>query len=224
MNRLRDAISGLTDLVFPLRCAGCGVSGTGWCQDCGRELGVLRRVERPLLADGPPVYSLGRYRGAARRGVLAYKESGRRDLAEPFGRAFATGLRQLGADEVRSWRLVPAPSRRVVSRRRGGAHLVRVGQRAVHALTTTGGAAEVVDCLALGRGVRDSADLDPAERVRNLSGRVLVRTGPLPPRAAPVALIDDVITTGATAASCLRALAGAGVRVNVVLGLTATAG
>lgn len=224
MNRLRDAISGLVDLVFPLRCAGCAVLGTGWCPACEPELAVLRRIERPLLESGPPVYSLGRYRGPARHAVLAYKESGRRDLADPFGRALATGLRALSAEGERGWWLVPAPSRAVVSRRRGGPHLVRVGHRAVAALAESGWAASVADCLAMDRRVRDSAGLDPAERVRNLSGRVLVRNGRFPPRGAPAVLIDDVITTGATAASCLRALEGAGIGVSLVLGLTSTAG
>ncbi|GAB3296342.1 ComF family protein [Parasphingorhabdus pacifica] len=224
MTRFAEPLSGLLDLVFPLSCAGCGCGRTGWCADCGREIGVLRRIERPLLTSGPPVYALGRYRGPARRAVLAYKESGRRDLAEPFGRAFAAGLRSVVAPSGEPWCLIPAPSRAAVSRRRGGPHLVRAAGRAVSALADAGWRTSVADCLRLHRGARDSAALNPAERVHNLIGRVFTRTGRLPPEGVPAVLIDDVITTGATASCCLRVLESAGVRVELVLGLTATAG
>lgn len=224
----RDAVSGLVDLVLPLRCAGCGLSGTGWCAGCDRELGRLRRVERPLLKPELPVFALGRYAGAARRGVLAYKESGRRDLAEPFGRRLATGLRGLAADgrflADSTCRLVPAPSRSVAARRRGGAHMVRVAHRAAAALSGTGWEVSVADCLAMRRGVRDSAGLDSAGRMRNLAGGVLLRTGRVPPRRCSIVLVDDVITTAATVASCLAALESADLEAAGVIGLTATAG
>ncbi len=223
--RFRDAVDGLIDLVLPLRCAGCDQQGTAWCAECAREFGGLRRVERPLFETGPPVFALGRYGGAARRAVVAYKESGRRDMAEPFGRSLATGLRgvaaELGvADET--WWLVPAPSRRVAARRRGGAHMLRAGHRAAGVFRETSGSARVADCLGMRAGVRDSAGLDPAERVRNLEGSVRCRTNARPPPEAPAVLIDDVITTGATVASCLRALHET--RVVAVLSLTATLG
>ncbi|WP_344685548.1 ComF family protein [Saccharopolyspora taberi] len=222
---LRRTCHGLVDLVFPLHCAGCGRTGTGLCDDCGGALGGLRRVARPLLAAGPPVYALGRYAGAARRAVLAYKENGQRHLAEPFGRLLASASR--GVAELHGWRtdrpwaVVPAPSRAIASRRRGGAHMARVACSMAESQEPR---AEVADCLVTGAGARDSAGLDAAERVRNLSGGVVVRTGSLPAQAARIVLIDDVITTGATVASSLAALGSRGVEVDVVLSLTATAG
>jgi predicted amidophosphoribosyltransferase len=234
---LRDALSGLVDLLFPLHCGGCGTAGTPWCRECAGSLGRLTRVRRPLLDDGPPAYALGRYRGPARRAVLAYKESGQRHLAGPFGRHLATALRAIASEtpvapetslsaekpvESRpgEYHLVPAPSRTIAYRRRGGAHMTRVARRMLAELP--GGA--VSDCLVIARAAADSAGLTPDERVRNLSGRVLVRPARLPPPTARIVLLDDVITSGATAAACLRALADAGVRVAAVLSLTATAG
>jgi predicted amidophosphoribosyltransferase len=222
----RHAVCGLVDLLFPLRCAGCGKAGVGLCAQCARLLTALRRLRRPLLATGPPAYALGHYRGAARQAVLAYKEAGRRDLAEPFAQRFATGLRAIvggGYVPQPKW-VVPAPSRSVASRRRGGPHMLRVARHVGAILSTAGWELAVADCLALLPGVRDSAGLLPAERVRNLAGRLRVRRRWLPPNDAPVVVIDDIVTTGATAASCAGELAGAGVRVVAVLGLTATAG
>lgn len=204
------------------------MAGSEWCAECGPELGALRRVRRPLLSPDLPVYALGRYRGAARRAVLAYKESGRRDLAKPFGRQLAAAVGVLSREHPALFApgddccLIPAPSRVAASRQRGGAHMTRVGHRVVSALAGTGWSSSLADCLMLSRDVRDSVGLAPAERVRNLSGRVLIRPGRLPPARVPVLLIDDVITTGATVASCLEVLDSAGVRVTAVLGLTAT--
>ncbi|KAA5825326.1 ComF family protein [Saccharopolyspora hirsuta] len=223
---LRDGLSGLVDLLLPMHCAGCDAAGTAWCPDCARELGGLHRVERPLLPPDPPAYALGRYRGAARRAVLAYKESGHRHLADPLARHLATGLRAITEHHQldHRWWLVPAPSRAIAARRRGGAHMRRIAHRTSELLTAAGWPTGVADCLVTARGAADSAGLDAAERVRNLSGRVLLQNGRLPPRTAQLVLIDDVITTAATAAACLAALGTAGRAVDAVLSLTATAG
>lgn len=227
-SHLRDAISGLVDLVLPLSCPGCGTGGTSWCAGCARELDRLRRVDKPLLRALPPAFALGRYTGAPRRAVLAYKESGRRDLAEPFARALAAGLRgaadQLDPTGERALWLVPAPSRSAAARRRGGSHMLRVARRCAPLLADAGWSANVADCLVLRRGARDSVGLGPHERLRNLSGSLLPRTDRLPPEGSAAVLVDDVITTAATAASCLSALQAAGLEPFAVLALTATAG
>jgi predicted amidophosphoribosyltransferase len=70
---------------------------------------------------------------------------------------------------------------------------------------------------ALRRGTRDSVGLGPAQRRDNLAGRVRVRGGERPPPGACVLLVDDVLTTGATAAAVRAALAAAGVRTAGVL-------
>lgn len=227
-HHLRDALSGLVDLALPLRCPGCGAGGTSWCAGCARELGRLRRVDKPLLRALSPAFALGRYAGAPRRAVLAYKESGRRDLAEPFARALAAGLRgaadQLDPAGTRALWLVPAPSRSVAARRRGGSHMLRVAQRCAPLLADAGRSADVADCLALRRGARDSVGLGSHERLRNLSGNLLLRADRVPPERCTAVLVDDVITTAATAASCLSALEGAGLEPFAVVALTATAG
>ncbi len=58
----------------------------------------------------------------------------------------------------------------------------------------------------------DQAGLSARARARNLSGQVRVRRWP---RAGPgrAVLVDDVLTTGATFAACVRALEPAGIAV-----------
>jgi predicted amidophosphoribosyltransferase len=188
---------------------------------------VFARPER--VARGPtlaaaPVYALARYRDTARRLVLSYKERGRRDLAGPLGGVFAATLPYLpearsGADGV--WWLVPAPSRRVASRSRGGPHLRRLARSCAAALARQGRPAAVAPALRLAAGARDAVGLTRDQRAANLAGRLRLDRRGLPPPGTPVTLLDDVITTGATAAACTAALAEAGYPVAVVLTLTA---
>ncbi len=64
--------------------------------------------------------------------------------------------------------------------------------------------------------------LDAYERATNLRGRLRHVPAASPPPGDPVILLDDVITTGATAAACTEALTAAGLTVLAVLALTAT--
>ncbi len=178
----------------------------------------------------PPVYALGAYRGRLRTALLAYKEQGRRDLGGPLGGALAAALLQLQptisrspgrAPRSRGLCLVPVPSRRSAAARRGGQHVALLAQRAAAALAGAGVAAAVAPALRMAYGVRDSVGLQATARQTNLAGRVLLRRGGLPPTGTPVVLIDDVVTTGATAAACSAALLQAGVDTPAIVVLAA---
>lgn len=210
-------LTGLLDLLMPPRCAGCGAAER-CCARCLAAFGDPRRLRLP----GPAAYALADYRGAARELVLAFKERGRVDLAQPLGALLGRALPLLSEArpaEDGTWWLVPAPSRRSASRVRGGEHVLRLAEAAA----AVGAPAAVAPALRLASGVHDSVGLDAAARRANLAGRVRPRPDGLPPPGTPVVLLDDVVTTGATAAACTRALRDAGVRVTAVLTLT-TAG
>ena len=158
--------------------------------------------------------------------VIAAKEHGRRDLAGPLGQALEQGLGrlrefgELDPPELAALVLVPAPSRPGAARRRGGDPVARV---VAHAATLFAEPVSVAAILRMGRGVRDSVGLSAEQRQRNLAGRVRVAgvgacfgaRGQRP----TVVLVDDVVTTGATASESVRALAAAGIRVHAVLAL-----
>ena len=115
----------LLDLVLPLDCGGCGTPGTRWCPTCARALAVHTdepMVITPRLDPGVPVLSLGRFTGPRRAAIIAMKEQGRTDLIGPLSVAVGAGLARLaawGIVEVPST-LVPAPTRSLAARRRGG--------------------------------------------------------------------------------------------------------
>lgn len=68
--------------------------------------------------------------------------------------------------------------------------------------------------LTVDGGVRDSVGLSAAQRAENLAGRIGVRA---PAPRGPVVLVDDVLTTGTTAAESVAALRRAGVGVDAVV-------
>ena len=196
----------LIDLLFPVRCPGCGVWGVRVCDRCLALFGLPKRVP----GVGPPVFALAAYGGAARELVLAFKERGRRELAAVFGALVAAAVPRLPGVGPDPW-LVPAPSRASAARARGGSHVLRMARASDFS---------AVPALAFTRGVRDSVRLDAESRRVNLAGRVRLVPDCLPPPGAPVVLLDDVVTTGSTARACVSVLKAAGFGVPAVLTLT----
>jgi predicted amidophosphoribosyltransferase len=205
------------DLVLPLECGGCGVPATRWCDTCSQSLLVRPdepRLTVPRVNPGVPVFSLGRYAGTRRNTIVAVKEHGRADLVGPLGTALRGGLRRLLTWGVVGTPLtvVPAPTRRHAARRRGGDPVTRIALAA----TSGGNEVAVVRALRMKALVRDSVGLSGAARQRNVTGRVRLAAA-VP--GTEVLVVDDIVTTGATASEAVRVLQTSGVRVVAVLAL-----
>ena len=74
----------------------------------------------------------------------------------------------------------------------------------------------VAPALRMRALVRDSVGLGTAARERNVADRVVLRGRP--PRSE-ILVVDDIVTTGATARESVRMLRADGVRVTAVLAL-----
>ncbi len=215
----------LVDLFLPVTCAGCAAAGVTLCVRCAGAFDGPFDVHRTAIANGPPVHALGHYGDAARTVVLHFKERGRRDLAEPLGRMLAAVLPTLDGVEPNpdgTWWLVPAPSRPRAARRRGGSHMLALARRTAAALATRGHDAAVAPALRMSNRARDSAGLTAGARATNLAGRISLDPDGAPPPGTSVVLLDDVVTTGTTAAVCIATLTAADRPVTAVLALTAT--
>ncbi len=209
----------MLDLILPLECGGCGVPATRWCDACTHQLRVRPdepHVVTPRVLPGVPVFSLGRYAGPRRNAIVAVKEHGRADLISPLGTALRGGLRQLLMWGVLDMPLtvVPAPTRRSAARRRGGDPVTRIALAA----TSGGRDATVVQALRMKAMVRDSVGLSGAARQRNVAGQVALKRSATVP-GTEVVVVDDIVTTGATAAEAVRVLQTSGARVVAVLTL-----
>lgn len=207
------------DLILPLECGGCAAPSTRWCRTCAHELTVADgepRVVNPRIDPQVPVFALGRYVGARRQAILAIKEHGRGDLVIPLARALAVGVHRLlswGMVDI-PLTIVPAPTRRSAARRRGGDPVARIATAAVSGHPGIA----VVAALRMRALARDSVGLGTSDRERNIAGRVLLRGQP--PRHE-VVIVDDIVTTGATARESVRVLQRAGIRVAAVLAIAA---
>ncbi len=201
-------LDALLDLMLPRLCVACRAPHRqALCWRC--------RPEAPPLVSGTagfPVAAAGDYDGALRTALLEYKERGRRDLAAALGGLLADAVRAL--DPAPGAVLVPVPSSRRARRARGGDHVRRVAGVAAR---STG--LRVRAPLQLVRSVRDSAGLDTATRQANLAGAMGARP---PGRPAPVVLVDDIATTGATLTEAARALAASGWHVHGAAVVAAT--
>lgn len=214
----------MLDLVLPLECGGCGARSTRWCDDCARELTVRPdepHLITPRVEPGVPVFSLGRYAGARRQAIVAVKEHGRADLVGPLGAALRAGLAQLLTWGIVGVPLtvVPAPTRRWAAMRRGGDPVARIAQVA------TAGPGDMTREIAVVQAVRtrplvaDSVGLSSADRQRNIAGRVKVVRPLAAGSGAEVLVVDDIVTTGATACETVRVLQTVGATVVAVLAL-----
>lgn len=216
---MHPALRGLLDLLAPARCAACAklLSGEdGLCHPCQETLLPLTsccpRCARPGLPSiclschrEPPPYAAVSapflYGGQLAVALLRFKYSAAGHLARALGRLLAPSLR--AALSVRPATLVvPVPLHPRRLRRRGYNQAALLAAQAQGAPLSPASRA-----LRRLRPTRSQAGLSPPQRLENLRGAFAA--GPAV-RGRSVLLVDDVMTTGATAWACSEALLEAG--------------
>lgn len=203
----------IAGLVLPMDCAGCGLPRTELCERCRGLLGGASSVRRvcpaPEPVGLPPVYATARYGDEVRAVLLAHKERGALGLARPLGAALAAAVRPLGV--AGTVLLVPVPSARRAVARRGHDATARMARAAAAVLRRQGTPARAVTVLRQRRAVADQSGLDGAGRLANLSGALEAAGASVALlAAAPVVLVDDLVTTGTSLGVAAQAVALAG--------------
>jgi ComF family protein len=220
----------VVDAVLPPRCLECGAQvdvpgalcpacwqsidflGPPCCACCGLpfevEMGAAALCGA-CIAEPPPfarARAVFRYNAASRGLVLRFKHADRTDAAPAFGRWLA----RAGAEVLADAELIaPVPMHwfRLFLRRYNQAAML-----ANELARAAGGRVPVApDLLYRRRWTATQGKLGREARHDNVKGAVAVRRAHRPlVRGKRVLLIDDVLTTGATAAVCARALLRAG--------------
>lgn len=226
----------MLDFLLPLKCLGCGahVPGAGreerrdplcldcalalrpppgpYCPRCDLPRGTGR--ERPALCgscdDWPPV--LGRAVAAVALEppadvlVQALKYGRWAEAATPMARQMVARLRAIGVGTADG--VVPVPTTARRRRRRGYNQAEILAAEIARALDV-----ELLDALARGPGQTSQVALQAEDRLANV--QKAFGPGPSAHRVTHLShliLVDDVLTTGATAGAAALTLAGLGAK------------
>jgi ComF family protein len=231
----RVAFGVALDLALPPLCPACRelVGGDGLCAPCWAKLSPIappycERLGIPFAYDpGPGVLSMEaiadppayhraraavRYDDVARKLVHSLKYGDRLDIAGTAGRWMARAGRELLADADA---LIPVPLhwRRLWARRFNQSALL------ARAVSAASGAPVAYEALARVKPTAQQVGLTRKERAGNVQGAFRVPAeGKAAVTGRRLILIDDVLTSGATADACARTLLRAGAdRVDVLV-------
>lgn len=206
----------LLDLLYPRVCCACdaAIEEPGRLAVCGGCEGRLEWIRPPFCARcgagaaekqcleclGKEILfagatALGRYEGAFREALLRFKFRGARHLAEELGRRLAARIERK-FDVVTA---VPMSRLKTLFRGYNAAELLaeRVARHSGNPFRA--------GVLRKTRRTKPQADLALEERLANPRGAYRSK-----PVRGVVLLVDDVLTTGATANACTEALRAAG--------------
>ena len=233
-------VAELLALVFPPACAGCGdllEREAPFCELCTLAtepvpLPACHRCSEPVEEPGPclrcrrapPPFVTARaafvHTGPLARAIHRFKYEGHSGLALPLARALSSACGAWLASLEAAGRapvLVPVPLHRGRLLRRGYDQAALLAR----ALSGATGLPLRPGLLRRVRATRRQVGLTEAERIANLHGAFAV-VERAPP--GPLVLVDDVLTTGATARAASGALREAGARPVYVLTLARAVG
>lgn len=201
----------------PWLCGACAKKvvplGDNVCPRCGKPLGPYQAKpkggchicrNRPLYFSD--VVASVRYGGPVRELVLRAKFGRLAVALHPLGEYLAAEAARKGLGE-RADAVVPVP----LSRRREWQRGYNQAELLARVLAKRLGLKVSARALVRARSTQAQACLSPRERRRNLYGAFSVRE-PRRVSGKRIALVDDVMTTGATCAECARVLKKAGAK------------
>ena len=195
-------------LLFPPKCVFCKKvltkEETDFCHEC-REKEPRFEKSSFKLSFVAGWTSVWYYKDIARKSLLRYKFGGRRSYAEVYGRVLAMKLQKEGRDDFDVLTYVPTAFIRKM--KRGYDQVVLLAEAVGKELN-----------VPVAQTLRKIRNTPPQSGIKNVARRRANVLGAYrcvdadAVRGKRVLLLDDILTTGATASECARVLLTAGAK------------
>lgn len=193
-------------LVVPTTCASCGAGvprerAHRFCEPCRADIPPLDALP-PEVDDAALVLCAAEFDGLLRLLIQRFKYGAELPLARPLAELLVeTAL----AHDLEPDLVVPLPMHRSRLQERGFDHVFLLAGPLAEALDVP-----LVSALERAERRRPQVGLLPDERRENISGAFVVGSSEPSVRGRHVVLVDDVLTTGATAEEATRILRAGG--------------
>jgi ComF family protein len=208
MKIFKEVIRGILELVFPHFCLGCGKRGVVICDDCLQE---VKKIKNPCQLcgapqEGPICYFCkdlnlhfdgaragGLYEGVLREMLLSFKFRGKTELEEILSDLMIKAIPPY-------WKIdcvLPVPPHKKSLKERGYSTSLILGAGIASSLSLP----FYPSLLEWRRDVKRQVGLGRKERFLNVRGAIGL-TSNEEVKGKKVLLVDDVMTTGATASAC----------------------
>ena len=195
-------------LLFPPKCVLCRrllrANETELCHSCRTDSPEFFHSKRniPFIAHWTAIWY---YKDEVRASLLRYKFYGRRSYAQAYGRRLAMKLLETGMDDFDVLTWVPIAALR--RWKRGYDQVELIAKQTAAQLDQ-----KAVRLLKKVRNTPPQSGLkDVSQRRANVLG-AYIPVNPDAIRGKKVLLLDDIVTTGATASECSRVLLTAGAK------------
>ncbi|MBI5742232.1 MAG: ComF family protein [Candidatus Niyogibacteria bacterium] len=229
-DRFRQLINVLLDAIFPTNCLNCGAGDALLCAKClagapkpelicfncesASQNGVCPDCARRLHLGSARIFWATSYKYAPIRKLIQtlkyrHAKNGAAILAQLIHARLLVQHRVLD----KTMTIIPVPMHPARLRERGVNHAALLAQ----ALARLSGIRALEDVLVKTRPTHSQVEArSRAERLKNLAGSFAAQD-PAAIAGQNIILVDDVLTTGATAIECVRVLRAAGAHSVTVL-------
>lgn len=192
----------LLNVILPTPCVICSKLGAPLCKLCSDSFELnFSQIELSGLSG----FALSDYSPEAALIINYLKEKGITSLTP----SISNFAKRLWPEELRSVILVPIPSSRANSKKRGFSHTALIAKAIARQMPGM----RTRELLRSTSQRLDQVGLSPKQRVENLHGAFRAELRGFHPTNRPIVLVDDVLTSGATMNEAIRCLRASGLEV-----------